>query len=83
MQNNSQEIRQALFEEIQKSREARSEELLGLLHKDGYRYEALKSLGKAESSSFSVEVEKEAMYYVALAQVFATLELIETLQHKD
>jgi hypothetical protein len=59
---------------------ARREELLHMWRPDSYRFEALTSLGKAEASNLDT---KEAMYYVALAQVFATLELVETLQDKE
>ena len=82
MDNKSQEIRQALYEQVQKTKEARRSEIFELCDDHEFRHEAIKSLAKAESASFNVEVEQEAMYYVALAQVFATLELVETLAQK-
>jgi hypothetical protein len=74
------ESSEEFFKAIKKAERARKEELLNLLHTDGYRYEALKSLGKAETEKGSLDPEQEAMYYVALAQVFAILELVETLK---
>lgn len=71
---------EAYVEAKREAQAARREELINMLDPDNYRFEALKSLGKAEASNLDTE---EAMYYVALAQVFATLELAETLQRKD
>ena len=70
---------EAYLEAQREVRAARREELINMLDPDNYRFEALKSLGKAEASDLDT---KEAKYYVALAQVFATLELAETLRRK-
>jgi hypothetical protein len=71
---------EAYYAAIKEAQAARREELINMLDSDSYRFEALTSLGKAEASDLDT---KEAKYYVALAQVFATLELVETLRSKD
>ena len=70
---------EAYIEAKREAQAARRKELNNMLEPAEYRAEALSSLGKAEASNLDTE---EAMYYVALAQVFATLELAETLRRK-
>jgi hypothetical protein len=72
---------EAYFESLIANKETRKNQLLNTFKPAEYRAEALMSLGKAEESD--LEPEQEAMYYVALAQVFATLELVETLRLRD
>jgi hypothetical protein len=72
---------EAWVKALEEKKETRKNQLLNTLKPAEYRAEALVSLGKAEESD--LEPEQEAMYYVALAQVFATLELVETLRLRD
>jgi hypothetical protein len=74
---------EAYFEAQKEDRKARRKQILGMSDLREYRHEALTSLAIAETAAGVLDTEQEAMYYVALAQVFATLELVETLQRKD